>query len=216
MKLFLFGGAEIDKGQFFPQLKLLEQVILECKPRQVLHIPYARPKAMEVEWEGDWFNQHINLKDIEYLNPERPGDMEKVDEPLVFLSGGGGNVNLLNKIKSNKKLFDLVMKSKYLIGESAGAKILGTYFRTQGSDPNSPMMSGLDIVKDTVIEPHYTERNRQELLLKDMKETGVKYGLGVDCLTVAVFQTESFPSQIDKIGGGGIELKNNLGEGKIL
>ena len=35
MKLFLFGGAEIQLGQFIPQLELIEKVILEIKPKQI-------------------------------------------------------------------------------------------------------------------------------------------------------------------------------------
>jgi peptidase E len=207
MKLFLFGGSEIDKGQFLPQLKLIETVILECKPKQVLHVPFARTIAKEVEWEGDWFNKYIILNGIEYLNAAKPEDIERAKNPLVFLNGGGENINLFEKINSNKRLLDLVMNADYLIGESAGAKILGKYFRAIGGDDNSQMMPGLNIIKDSVIEPHYTERNRQPLLIKDLKDSDAKYGLGVDSMTAVVFEVNDFPNKITRIGEGSYELK---------
>ncbi len=207
MKIYLFGGAEIDKGQFLPQLKLIEQVILECNPKQVLHIPFARQKASEKEWEQGWFGRNINIGDIEYLNATREEDILKADKPLVFMSGGGGNINLLEKITADQRLFDFVINSEYLIGESAGAKILATYFRARGGDNNSQMIEGLDIIKDTVVEPHYTERNRQDLLIKDMQETGAQYGLGIDCVTAVSFELNDFPKNLEKIGEGDFVLE---------
>jgi len=209
MQIYLFGGAEMAQGQFIPQLKLIEQVILECNPKQVLHIPFARTIATEKEWEDGWFKRHINIGEIEYLNAANEKDILKADKPLVFMSGGGENVNLLAKIKADKRLFEFIKNSEYLIGESAGAKVLATYFRTKGNDSNSQMMAGLDVIKDTVIEPHYTERKRQELLIKDMKETGVSYGLGIDAMTAVSFALDKFPENIEKIGTGNYVLNVN-------
>lgn len=209
MKLILFGGAELKNGMFLAQLKLFEKVFNVLKPKQILHIPFARPVATEIEWKGDWFNQHIHLRNISYLNAGKRTDMKKVKNPLIFISGGGGNVKLLKKIKLNSKLLKLVKNAKYIVAESAGAKVLGTYFREKGADPNSKMIKGLDIIKNTVIEPHYTERKRQKLLIKDMKETHVKYGLGIDCVTAIEFKNGEFPKKYKKIGIGNIYIKVN-------
>jgi hypothetical protein len=68
MQIYLFGGAEVGQGQFLSQLKLIEQVILKCKPKQVLHIPFARTIATEKEWKDGWFKRYIDIGEIEYLN----------------------------------------------------------------------------------------------------------------------------------------------------
>jgi len=44
MKIFLFGGAEVNLGQVVPELKLIEKVLKKLKPKQILHIPFARTK----------------------------------------------------------------------------------------------------------------------------------------------------------------------------
>ena len=72
----------------------------------------------------------------------------------------------------------------------------------------SKMFKGLDIIKDTTIEAHYSERNRQKLLDKDLKESGVKYGLGIDCVTAIEFKSGEFPKKYKKIGTGNIYIKN--------
>jgi peptidase E len=207
MKVILFGGAEEELGQIVPEIQLIGETIKRLQPRQVLHIPFARTDASEVEWSGDWFNQHIHLGSIEYLNAANTGDIEKARSPLIFMSGGGENINLLEKIKTDPQLLDLVETASCIIGESAGAKVLGAYFRAKGDDHNSDMVPGLSILKDTVVEPHYTERKRQELLVKDMEQSGTRYGIGIDAMTAIEFDNEAFPEKWTKIGEGRVEIK---------
>ena len=164
MKIFLFGGAET--GQARRELKMIEAVIKKIKPAQVLLIPFARAKAYEAEWKGDWFNRNIKLEPgTKYLNAGRQIDLAEAKSPLIFMSGGNQILNLAKKIKANSKLARLIKKADVIIGESAGAKILGAYFRIKGSDDKSKMKKGLGIIKDTVIVPHYIQRHRQESLI---------------------------------------------------
>ncbi len=204
-KIILFGGAEF--GQAPDELKMIGEVINNLKPKQVLHIPYARTETAWEEWEGDYFNRNIKLAEgIEYLNAEQEGDLDKAERPLLFLSGGRDNLNLIKKISESQRLQELITKAECIIGESAGAKILATSFRVKGSDENSQMAKGLGLIKDAVIEPHYTQRNRRGLLIKDMRETGAKYGLGLDAMTALEFSTDQFPEDIKKMGAGIAEL----------
>lgn len=207
MKIIIFGGAELHLGQFLPQLKMIEKVIKKYKPKQVLHIPFARPKATEVEWEDGWFQRHINIGTIVYLNAKNKADIAKAKNPLVLISGGGGNVVLLKKIQANPLLLKLVRNASVIVAESAGAKVLGEKFRTIGSDPNSKLAKGLGLVPESIIEPHYTERHRQKLLDLDLKESGLKYGIGVDCATALELDTKYFPDKCKRIGQGNIDIK---------
>ncbi len=127
-----------------------------------------------------------------------------------FISGGGGNVVLMNKIKANPKLLKLVKNAEVIIGESAGSKVLGEYFRASGSDPKSKMVKGLGIIKNTVVEPHYTERQRHELLNRNLQESKLKYGIGVDCVTALELDTNYFPDKCKRIGQGNIDIKIKL------
>lgn len=208
MKIILFGGAEI--GEEKTQFKLMEEILLRFNPKQIFHIPFARSKETEISLGGeDWFTKQINIGKAIYLNAANKSDIEKADNPLVFITGGGQNITLMEAIFSNPKILELVNKAEYLLAESAGAKILGTYFRSTGSDENSIMPKGLNIIKDSVIEPHYTQRKRENLLIKDMSDSRVKYGLGIDTCTAMEFDLSNFPDKYEKLGTGTLVIKFN-------
>lgn len=208
MKLFLFGGVEIGLNQKVEQeLKLIAQIIKNIKPKQVLHIPFARTSLTEGSWQGNWFHRNIKLKGVTYLNADNKEDIAKAKLPLIFISGGSEHVNLLNKINSNPKLLKLIKNARYYIGESAGSMVLGTYQRTGRLDGRRRMIKGLNVLKDTIIEPHYTERKRQAPLTKAMKQTQAKYGLGIDCLTALEFDIKDWPKKYNIIGNGTVEIK---------
>lgn len=213
MKIFLFGGAEITLGQFKPQLKLIEKIIKKVRPRQVLHIPFARKRAREKEWSGDWFGKHIHLKGIKYLNAKRKRDINQANNPLIFINGGGENANLVKKIKSDPKLLSLVKNTFCIIGESAGAMALGEYLR-HGRE-NRVMIKGLSIIPNTVIEPHYTERKREKWLAEEVRKTKALYGIGIDAMTVMEFELKEFPGKYKKIGIGKIVVLKRKGGRKI-
>lgn len=208
MKVILFGGAE--RGQVEQELKMIEKSINQIEPKQILHIPFARISTHEVEWSGDWFRRNIKLKEgIKYLNASNKADMAAVKSPLIFISGGGQNFNLIKKLKTRPQLTRLIKKATYIIGESAGAMILGKYLRVKGGDNTSPIMKGLGILDNTIVEPHYTQRNRRDLLLQEMEEAGVTYGIGIDSITALEFNPAEFPKKIKKIGKGKIKIIRN-------
>ncbi len=206
MKLILFGGAEIGHGQVRSELKMIEKVIKRLKPKQVLHIPFCRIVATEKEWDGDYFNKHIHLKGVQYLNAKNGSDIAKAKKPLIFVSGGTNKENLMKKLKANPKLMHLVKNAKYIIGESGGATVLGTYFRSKDRSGKIKMAKGLNFIKNTVFKAHYIERKRQKELLQDMKYSGVKYGLGVDSMNAIEFSASEFPKKHKKIGNGRIKI----------
>jgi len=205
MKLILFGGAEI--GMAADELKLIERAIKKMKPKQVLHIPFARIKETGTEWSGDWFHKHIHLKEVEYLNAKNKHDVAVAHFPLIFISGGIEHLNLINKINLNPRLLKLIREASCIIGESAGSMVLGEYFRPGRKDVAKKMLQGLGILKDTIIEPHYTERGRENLLIEEMKETKAQYGIGIDSMTAMEFELKYSPKEFKKIGKGKIVVR---------
>lgn len=208
MKLYLFGWANAHNGHadIKSLLKLIEQTIRQTWVKQVFHIPFARTIATEPERDGDRFNRNIYIDGLEYLNANNPEDIKKANNPLIFLSGGGKSLNLLQKLQENPELISLIKNAKHIIGESAWSMVLCTYMRIAGE--NKPIKA-LDIIKNTIIEPHYSQKKRQELLIKETKEIGIKYGIGIDENTGIMFDIDTFPHEWKKIGDGEIEIKEN-------
>jgi len=208
MKLYLFGWAETKPdghSNVEPFLKLIEKTIKEINPKQILHIPFARTTASLIEWDGDRFNKHIHLEWVEYLNAVNKDDIKKANSPLIFISGGSKTANLLKEIQADPSLENLIRNAEYIIGESAGAKVLWSAVRIGEGE----LVKWLWIIKDTIIEPHYTKKWGQQLLTEEMNETGMKYGVWIDEITGMEFDLDTFPQEYKKIGEENIEIKEN-------
>lgn len=131
MKLYLFGGAE-GTGEVDPLIMLLNQVIRDIKPRQLLHVPYARtnvPKGEEHYWGEGWAQVKLELEGVEYLDARIDADIARADNPAIFINGGKDHKLLIDSILTNPRLHNLIMDADYLIGESAGSMVVGEYQR---------------------------------------------------------------------------------------
>ncbi len=206
MKLFLFGGAEF--GEAAAELKMIEGVIKSLAPKQFLHVPFARTKdGWREERNGDWFGRNISIPEVEYLNANNPEDVAKAIDPVIFISGWKEHENLINSINANPRLVELIHNASYIIGESAGSKVLGTHYGSEDSEGNLVLLPSLGIIKNTVLEWHYTQRNKESKLDRAMQETGAQYGVGIDSCTAMVFELAEFPAQYEKIWDGAIVIK---------
>src|SRR3990172_5463528 len=197
MNLYLFGGAETDQGQAPILKRLIIDVIKEIKPKQILHIPYSRidvPKEEEEVWGDGWVERDLELEGTELLDARDEDDLVRADKPTIFMNGGPQGDLLYEKITSNKLLNNLVMNAGFIIGESAGSMVTGEDRRTYRND-KAVVTKGLGILKDTIIEAHYTQRNRHRALRNEMKESGAKYGIGIDSITGIVVDTKRYPEK---------------------
>ena len=118
----------------------------------------------------------------------------------------------MQNILQNPHLLKLIKNAGVIIGESAGAKILGEWQRVI-EKKESTLMPWLWIIPDTIIEGHYAEKKREKLLEQELRETGMNYGIGVDSASGISFDLHEFPHKYEVIGNGKVEVKTNP-EGK--
>lgn len=213
MKLFLFGGAEIDiPSRSVSILKdLIKETILQIKPKSILHVPFARPQTIPEDkgkWDEGWFRELLFDSGIEILDARKQSDIDKTDGSIIFINGGPERKSLIDMVNKNNKLLQKILNANYIIAESAGSMAMGEYLRT--SRTNSDMMKGFGILKNVVIEPHYMERNYKQYLLGDMKQSGAKYGIGIDSATGIILDSKEFPKKWKKIGHGNIYIKTSF------
>ena len=207
MRIILFGGAEVSLGQVVPEIKLMGEAIERLGAKQILHIPFARIGRSEDDWNGDWFGRHIHIGGLEYLNAGNDEDIARADNPLIFISGGHEHENLVEKLTSSARLLELIKNTSCIIGESAGAMVLGEFFRAARTDGSRHILKGLGMIKDTLVMPHYTERKLQQALVDAMEESGVRYGVGIDAMTGMEFELDEFPEKYTTIGYGKIIVR---------
>lgn len=210
MKLFLFGGAEIDiSSRSVSILKsLIKESIIKIKPRSILHVPFARLQTVpedKDEWDEGWFNKLLTNTGIEILDARSQSDINKAKDSVVFINGGPERKTLVDMVNKNNELLQKIVNANCIIAESAGSMAMGEYMRISRTD--NDVMKGFGILKDVVIEPHYTEKNYKQYLPGDMEKSGVKYGIGIDSATGIILDSQEFPNKWEKIGAGNIYIK---------
>lgn len=200
MNLFLFGGTSAKT--FEEQWKYIFSVVEKINPKQILFIPFASGKD-NYALESSKLIKSIS-KSTQFLDAYNDLDFQKALNPLIFVIGGNDHIGLINSINANHKIKELIFNCENYVGESAGAMVAGEYQRP--AKHGSPLIKGLGLLPDTIIEPHYTERKRHELLPEEMKRGKIKYGIGLDEATGIHVNLSTYPKKWEKIGEGMVEF----------
>lgn len=200
MNLYLFGGT--SQKTFESQWKQIHSILHEVNPKQILFIPFASGKD-SYTLESSKLIKLIS-KSTQFLDAYNDSDLQKALNPLIFVIGGNDHIGLINTINTNQKLKELIFNCENYIGESAGAMVAGEYQRSKKE--GSPLIKGLGLMPDTILEPHYTERARHELLPEEMKRGNIRYGIGLDEATGIHINTFVYPQKWKKIGEGTLNL----------
>ena len=210
MKLFLFGGAEI--GPPFRSVSILKNLMKKAltsiHPKSILHIPYARLYPINEdkgEWYEGWFDDLMADTGINIINARNQEALGRVTDSVVFINGGSNRKLLVDEMYKSQLLLHKVLSAKYIVAESAGSMAMGEYMRISRTD--SGVMKAIGVIKNVVIEPHYTEKNYKEYLPGDMEKSGVKYGIGIDSATGIIVDPAEFPAKWEKIGVGSVYIK---------
>ncbi len=156
------------------------------------------------EWYEGWFTDVMSDTSIQIYSAKKQEDINTWNGDVVFINGGHERKALVDAIIANDTLFQKVRSANYIIAESAGSVTMGEYMRISRTDDN--VMKALGILKDVVIEPHYTERNYKHYLPGDMQKSGMKIGIGIDSATGIILDTDLFPGEWRKVGPGNIYI----------
>lgn len=207
MKLFLFGGAELDIPRVSPAVvkRQIKEVITKLNLKSILHIPFARLHPHEEEWKEGWFREMMQDTIIEVLDARNELDIDKAPDSVIFINGGRERKQLVDSILGNSKILNRILNAGYIVSESAGSMAMGECMTADRA--GAEIIKGIGILKNTIIEVHYTEKNRQKLLEQDLQKSGMKYGIGIDCATALVVDPSEFPSKWEKIGVGSVYIK---------
>jgi len=212
MKMYLFGGAELGFSQVEPLKKLIKEIIIKENPKQILHIPFARLVPSEDDlregWTPGWFKELMIDTNIEILDGGNEEDILKAKSPAIFINGGHGRFDLINALKNNPSLMKYIKNTSLIVSESAGSMAMGQCLRRNRAGEGNEIIDGVGLLKDTIIEPHYTERHSEQLLLDEMKASKMSFGIGIDCVTALVLDPKEFPNKWEKLGPGNVYVIN--------
>jgi hypothetical protein len=151
-----------------------------------------------------YFRDNAQLpKNIQVLDAEIETNIILVNNPTVYVLGGMKQLELINFVTTHPKLENLIRTCPYYFGESMGAKLIGSKLRVGA--PGTPLVAGLGILENTIIEGHYSQKQRREVLRDEVKSGNLKFGLGIDEDAEVLTTPELFP-KFQKLGPGIVEL----------
>ncbi|MGA8249080.1 MAG: cyanophycinase [Nocardioides sp.] len=201
-RLMIIGGAE-DKLRHRTILRDFVSASGDDRARIVV-IPTASSLGDEVVEVYDALFRKLGAGDVSACRPESRGDAEdpalvaQVDRATgVFMTGG--NQLKLSSIICGTPVGDAVVRAHargaVVGGTSAGASIQSSHmvaFGGPGATPKQRMTqvaAGLGLLRTTVIDQHFDQRNRYGRLLMIVAQSPQLLGIGVDedtCATVTV------------------------------
>lgn len=216
-RLMIIGGAE-DKLRHRTILRDFVTASGDADARIVV-IPTASTIGEEVVAVYDALFRKLGAGDVTACRPETrseaedPGLVALIDRATgVFMTGG--NQLKLSAIICGTPVGDAVVRAyargAVVAGTSAGASIQSSHmvaFGGPGSTPKQRMTqvaAGLGLLRTTVIDQHFDQRNRYGRLLMIVAQSPQLLGLGVDEDTCATVTHE-----------GGHELLRVTGRGAV-
>jgi len=209
MKLFLFGGGESENNKTQILKNLIKESLLSSNPKSILHIPFARISSHEEEWQEGWFKKLMEDTFIKIYDARIQEEIDTFKGNVIFINGGHERYALLMAIKNHPKLLNIVMNAEVVVAESAGSRILGEKLRKYRVGGGDEIIDGIGLLKNVIIEPHYTEKHAEALLIEELKNSKMKYGLGIDTTTGIEVDSNVFPKNWKKSGIGNIFIIEN-------
>lgn len=181
MKLYLWGGYDPNKWDiaYKAAKECAKTIFSKEETTEILHIPFARTGIMKKN-RGGFLPHNIGpvfeSRGYKYFNAMYYEDIEKFSWDTIYINGGN-DCEFLLEMCQNEKLFQAVKKTRVIVWESCWAMIMWEYFR---NNENNGLLKGLGFIKDTIVEPHFTEKSKEERLALEMKKTWTKLWLWID------------------------------------
>ncbi|EKD44235.1 MAG: hypothetical protein ACD_71C00206G0005 [uncultured bacterium (gcode 4)] len=157
----------------------VEEIFHKEWTKQVLHIPFARTWIMKKNRNSfgpQEFWPYIENLWVEYLNAMYFEDIEKFDWDTIYINWWN-DCEFLMQMCKNEKLMKAILKAKIIIWESCWSMIMWEYFL---NNTRSEYIKWLWYVVNTIIEPHFSQKNKTGRLRNWMNVNDIKAWLWID------------------------------------
>lgn len=201
--LMIIGGAE-DKLR---KRRILKEFVAAAGglDARIAVIPTASSLGPEIVDVYDALFRAEGAADVSEVRPQSREEarddelVKRIDEATgIFMTGG--NQLKLSSVICGTPVGDAIMaaheRGVVVAGTSAGASIQSSHmvaFGVGGATPKQRMTqvaAGLGLLRSTVIDQHFDQRNRYGRLLMIVSQSPSLLGLGIDEDTAAVVETD--------------------------
>lgn len=192
-QLLIIGGAE-DKSK---KCKILQWFIDQVNRRgeKIILITTATKAPEEVGREYLKIFKHLGGLELDVLNinSRLDANQRSVINSLrqadgIFFSGGDQLriTSTIGGTLASEAIYDAYEDGAVIAGTSAGAAIMSETMIVEGEDDESPrrctvkMAPGLGLLKNVVVDMHFSQRGRQGRLLAAIGQNPNILGIGID------------------------------------
>ncbi|MCC5824152.1 MAG: cyanophycinase [Phycisphaerales bacterium] len=203
------GGLRADVYQRFRQLVVADGPLVV--------IPTASDRADEADavevltsmWQRRGFDEVIVLHTRDRAEAESPEFAEPIRRAAAVWFGGGRQARLAMTYLDTpveEEIHALLARGGVVGGSSAGAAIMSRRMIV-GGVRLARTAEGLDLIRGSVIDQHFSERSRQERLRGVIREHPHLLGVGIDERTALIVRGAS----AEVIGLGRVHLFESRG-----
>lgn len=213
--LVIIGGAE-DKEKGKEILKYITTRIASDDTFVIAAVATENPKSVKAKY-SKLFNG-LGVKNIKYLDISCREDAYRLDNinivkdsDLIFFTGGDQLriTSLLGGTPVNEAICEAANRGCWFVGTSAGASVMSSTMIIGGKDEDSPrkctieMAPGLGLIKNVIIDQHFSQRGRIGRLLAAVAQNPEVLGIGIDEDTAIVIDNDT---TLSVIGNGSIYI----------
>lgn len=213
--LIIIGGAEDKKGNKVI-LKFVADKLKEVGGNLVIAtIATEFPNVVKEQYKNLFSSMGINkIEELHITKREEAFNSRNIDliknASLIFFTGG--DQLRITSLIGGTNLYDVLQKrfseGCYFVGTSAGASVMSDIMIVGGEEEESPkkstlrMSSGLGLLKNTLIDQHFSQRGRIGRLLAGVCQNPEVLGIGIDEDT-AIFINDN---ELTVIGSGSVYI----------
>lgn len=219
--LIIIGGAEDKEGK-----KEILQKVCKCLDKKkdillVATIATEYPKEAAAKYKKVF--KELGVNNVEILDIGTREDTLKQynyelikKAQLIFFTGGDQLriTSLIGGTPIYTALKEVADEGVYIVGTSAGASVMSDTMIVQGDDEDAPrkctlkMSPGLGLIKNVIIDQHFSQRGRFGRLLTGVAQNPEVLGIGIDENTAIVVNKEG---NIEVIGEGAVYFIDGSG-----
>lgn len=219
--LIIIGGAEDKEGK-----KEILQKVCKCLDKKkdillVATIATEYPKEAEYKYKKAF--RDLGVSNIEILDISsreealEEGNYELIKKAKIIFFTGGDQLRITSLIGGTPiydALKEVADEGVYIVGTSAGASVMSDTMIVQGEDDESPrkctlkMSHGLGLIKDVIIDQHFSQRGRFGRLLAGIAQNPEVLGIGIDENTAIIVNKDG---DIEVVGEGAVYFVDGSG-----
>ncbi len=203
MTLIVIGGAEDKQGEMLVHRRVLAEARGENSRVCVITSATSEPEAARQRYLAVY--RELDVKDVDVMHIDS-ADMANSSEVACLLAQAevvfmtGGDQNQLCAVLNDTRALDILRKRYHagglvIAGTSAGAAAASQMMLANGD----VTPTGLGFAAETIIDTHFSERNRLSRLFNAVVQHPDKLGIGLDEDTALVIRRNR-PAEV--VGSG--------------